>query len=157
MVQHGAATGITSVLSTKLLQTVHCQRRALHHCGDPDRFQTTGLTVDSLSRRVPIDIGKCARTAHFPSHAKLSACVQPIKVGHHETRLHLDFVDWRSTQSHHDEPNLPQRTSYGMSLWATEKTYQRSHERPFALFVNVQPFARVCHLIGKFVHPHEVT
>ena len=22
---------------------------------------------------------------------------------HHETWLHLDFVDWRSTQSHHDE------------------------------------------------------
>ena len=34
-------------------QTVHCQRRrALYHCGDPVRFQTTGLTsVDSLSHR----------------------------------------------------------------------------------------------------------
>ena len=77
-----AATGITSVLSTKLLQTVHCQRRwALHHCVDPDQFQTTGLTsVGSLSRRAQIGIGKCACTARFPLHAKLSACVQPIKV-----------------------------------------------------------------------------
>ena len=24
---------------------------------------------------------------------------------HHETWLHLDFVDWRSTPSHHEEPD----------------------------------------------------
>ena len=64
MVQRGdAATETTSVLSTKPLQTEHCQRRrALHHSGDPDQFQTTGQTsVDSLSHRVQIVIGKYIR------------------------------------------------------------------------------------------------
>ena len=83
MEQHGdAATEITSVLSTKLLQTLRCQRRrALHLCGDPDRFKTTGLTtVGSLNRLIQIGIGKCACMVPSPSHVKLSACVQPIKV-----------------------------------------------------------------------------
>ena len=82
MEQHGdEATGITSVLSTKPLQTVRCQRRrALHHCGDPYRFQTTGLTsVGSLSRPAQIGIGRYACTVRSLSHAKLSACVQQIK------------------------------------------------------------------------------
>ena len=61
----------TSVLSTKPLQTAHCQRqRALHHCGDPDQFPTTGQTfLDSLSHRVQIVIGKCACMA--PKGTKL--------------------------------------------------------------------------------------
>ena len=43
------AAEITSVLSTKLLQTLRCQRRAPHHGGDPDRFHTNVLTsVGSL-------------------------------------------------------------------------------------------------------------
>ena len=53
----------------------------LHHCGDTDRFQTTGLTsVGSLSRPAQIGIGRYSCTECSPSHAKLSACVQPIKV-----------------------------------------------------------------------------
>ena len=53
-----AATETTSILSTKPSPTAHCQRhRALHHCGDPDQFPTTGQTfVDSLSHRVQIVI-----------------------------------------------------------------------------------------------------
>ena len=31
--------------------------------------------------------------------------LSPDQSCHHETWLHLDFVDWRSTQSHHEEPN----------------------------------------------------
>ena len=61
MEQHGdAATETTSVLSTKLLRTALCQRRrALHHCGNTDRFQTTGLTfVGSLNFLNQIGIGK---------------------------------------------------------------------------------------------------
>ena len=77
MGQYGdAATGMTSVLSTKPLQTVHCEhRRTLHHCGDPVRFQTTVLTSCGF-----LGIGKCACTAHFPSLAKLLAYVHLIKV-----------------------------------------------------------------------------
>ena len=63
------------------LQTVRCQRRwALHHCGDSDRFQTTGLTSGgSSSRPIQIGIGRYACMVISPSHAQRSACVQPIK------------------------------------------------------------------------------
>ena len=68
-------------ISTSTKLTVRFQRRrALHHCGDPDRFQTTGLTsVGSLNRPIQIGIGRYACMVLSPSHAKLSACVQPIK------------------------------------------------------------------------------
>ena len=82
MVQRGdAATETTSVLSTKPLPTAHCQRhRALHHCGDPDQFPTTGQSfVGSLSHWVQIVTGKCACKVPSPSHAKSSVCVQTIK------------------------------------------------------------------------------
>ena len=47
-------------------------------------------------------------------------------------------------------------TVYYDRRFFTEKTHQRSRERPFALFMNVQPFARVSPY-ARFVHPHEVT
>ena len=51
-----------------------------HPCGDPDRFQTTGLTsVGSLNRPIQIGIGRYACMVLSPSHAKLSACVQSIE------------------------------------------------------------------------------
>ena len=83
MEQHGDAVTVTTwVLSTKLLQTARCQRRrALHHCGDPDRFQTTGLTfVGSFNLLIQIGIGRFACMVRSPSHTKLSACVQPWEV-----------------------------------------------------------------------------
>ena len=43
---------------------------------------------------------------------------------HHETWLHLEFVDRRSTQSRAGPTNSLQRTSYGMSSRAAEKTHQ---------------------------------
>ena len=131
--QHGdAATEITSVLLTKFLQTARCQRRrALHHCGDRDRFQTTGLTfVGSKNLLIQIGIGRYACLGLRPTD---QSC-------HHETWLHLDFVDWRNTQSHHEEPDrrilLKERPTpyhYGQQ----KKTHQRCHERPCALFVTV--------------------
>ena len=71
-----------STIDEVFLQTVHCQRRrAIHHCGERDQLQTTGQTsVGSLSRLAQIGIGRYACTVRSPSHAKLSACVQPIKV-----------------------------------------------------------------------------
>ena len=49
-------------------------------CGDLDRSQTIGLTfVGSLNRLIQIGIGRYECMALSLSHAKLSACVQPIK------------------------------------------------------------------------------
>ena len=77
-----AAPTTTSVPFAKLLLTALCQRhRALHHCGDPDQFPTTGLTsVDSLNHQAPIDTGRCACMVHSQSHEELLACDQLIKV-----------------------------------------------------------------------------
>ena len=36
---------------------------------------------------------------------KILGCVQPIQSCNHETWLHLDFVNWRNSQSHHEEPD----------------------------------------------------
>ena len=99
------------------------RRRALHLCGDPDRFQTTGLTsVGSLNCSIQIGIGRCACMVLPPSHAKLSACVQPIKAAimrHGPSgfrRLaHHSITSWRAWQT-----NSPQETSDDMSLWATK-------------------------------------
>ena len=63
---------------------------------------------------------------------------------HHETWLHLDFVDRSHKWSNQDYYNgiirlkeRPADSSYG-----TQKTtYQRGYERPFALTVNAQPLA----------------
>ena len=69
-----------STMEEALLTALWQRRLALHPCGDPDRFRTTGLTfVGSLSRLIQIGIGKSDFTALSPSHAKLSACVQSIK------------------------------------------------------------------------------
>ena len=101
MEQRGdAAIETTSVPLMKPLRTALCQhRRALHHCGDPDRSQTTGLTfVGSLNRLIQIGIGKY----EFIPHKTLG--LRPTDQScHHETCLHLEFVDWRSTRSHHEE------------------------------------------------------
>ena len=46
---------------------------------------------------------------------------------HHGTWIHLEFVDWRSTQSHHEEHDrriLLKERPYGMSLRATEEEDQ---------------------------------
>ena len=111
MEQHGdAATERTSVLSTKLLRTALCQRRpALHQCGDPDRSQTTGLTfAGSLNHLIQIGILKYAcMVLFYPTQKKQKTLgLRPTdQSSHHETWVHLDFVDWRNTQSHHEEPD----------------------------------------------------
>ena len=151
MEQRGdAATGTTSVLSTKPLQTVHCQRRrAPHHCGDLVRFQTTGLTsVDSLSLQVQIVIGKVRmHGAIFHSSQHTWSTSKTIKVaimrrGSTWTSS-IDAALDLSMMSMTDEFFLKERPT-ACSCGHPKKTYQRSHERPFALFMNVRPFARVC-------------
>ena len=137
---NGTAWRCSNKYYRRSLCRLYCHRQALHHCGGPVRFQTTGLTsVDSLSRRVQIGVGKCACTVHSPFLAKLLVYVQPSKV------VNLEFVDWRSTQSQHGE-NVLRRTSTtsrkGASAisWATIRSL---HERA-TICTCTSPFAKFC-------------
>ena len=96
MVQRGdAATETTSVLSTKPLLTTHCQR----HLGDPDQFP--GFLKPPGS-----DLYWKVRMHGAFSVPRKALGLRPNDQScHHETCLHLDFVDWRNTHSHHEEPD----------------------------------------------------
>ena len=52
--------------------------------------------------------------------------------------------------------NSLERTSCGVPLRPAEKTHQRYHERPFALFVTLRPVARVQQNYAERVHVHQV-
>ena len=153
-----SAASLRSHINMRMHEQGYTQTDVEEFDKTPVRFQTTGLTsVDSLSHRVQIVIGKCACTVPFSIPRKLSVYVQTIKVG---IMRHGSIVAWRSTQSQHDEHDRriflkerPTACSYGHP----KKTYQRSHERPLALFMNVQRFARALSSYARFVHPHEVT
>ena len=66
-----------------------------------------------------------------PSHVQTISC-------HHETWLHLDFVDWSNKWSNEDSP---QRTTCVFFIRNSKTTYQRGFERSLALIVNAQPLA----------------
>ena len=127
-----AAIGTTSIPWKKPLLTALCQRRqALHPCGEPDRFQTTGLTsVGSLNCLIQIGIGRCACMVLSPSHAKLSACARPIKAattrhGFTWTSSAQRTITWWQTGS----TNSLVRTSCAVPLRPAEKVHQWYHER----------------------------
>ena len=52
---------------------------------------------------------------------------------HNETWLHVEFVDWRSAQSHH-EGHDRRILVLRRTITASRKTHQRYHVQPFALF-----------------------
>ena len=81
MEQRGDAATETTSVPLKPLRTALCLRcRALHHCGDPDPSQTTGLTlVVPFNHLILIGIGRNEFMVPPPFHTKLSACAQPIK------------------------------------------------------------------------------
>ena len=82
MEQHcDAATETTSVLSTKLLQTARCQRRrAPTPLWGPGSIPNNWADFCGFLKPPDSDrYWRYARMVHSPSHAKLSACVQPIK------------------------------------------------------------------------------
>ena len=96
---------------------------------DPDQFRTTGLTsVDFFKPPgIQIDIGRCACTVHSPSHEKLLACDQPIKVAimrHGSTWISSTGATLGYPQGEHGRHIFPQRTSCVISSRATEKTHQ---------------------------------
>ena len=77
----------------------------LHHCGDPDRSQTTGLMfVGSLNRLIHIGIGRYECMVLSSSHAKLSACVQPIKAA--TTRHGSTWISSIGPVTNHNTKNL---------------------------------------------------
>ena len=96
-----AATETTSVLSTKLLQTMHCRRYwAVHHCGDPgsipnNRADVCGFLEPSGSDRYC----KVRMRGAFSIPRKVLGLRPNDQSCHHETWLHLDFLDWRNTFS----------------------------------------------------------
>ena len=59
---------------------------------------------------------------------------------HHETWLHLHFVDrsntWSKQEVYEQRISL-KKTTRGMLIRESQRTHQRNHERPLALFVNV--------------------
>ena len=96
------------VYRRSFLQTLRCQHRwALHNCGDPNRFQKTGLmSVGSLNNLLKIGIGRYACMVRSFSIPRKTLGLRPTDQScHHETWLHQDFVDWRNSQSHHEEPD----------------------------------------------------
>ena len=148
-----AAIETTSVPLMKPLRTALCQRRrALLHCGDLDRSQTTGLTcVGSLTHLIQIGIG-------WYEFMVLSPFAPPIKAAtRHGSTLNssigaaLNHIMKNMTDGFSSE--RPTACPFGQQQRRTSEVTSR----PFALFVTVRPFARVYLYYAKHVHPHEVT
>ena len=63
---------------------------------------------------------------------------------HHETWLHLHFVDWNNKwnhQAHYNGNIRPQGTTSEFWLRSSKTSYQRCVERPLALGMSAQPLA----------------
>ena len=72
----------------------------------PRSIPTTVLTsVDSSNRPIQIGIWKVRMHGAFSIPRKTLGLRPTDQSCHHETWLHLDFVDWRNSQSHHEEPD----------------------------------------------------
>ena len=100
MEQHGGAvTGITSALSTKPLQIVLRQRRrALHHLWRPGSIPNKWADVCGFLKPSDSDrYWKVRRHGAFSKPRKTLSLRPTDQSCHHETWLHLEFVDWRST------------------------------------------------------------
>ena len=100
----GIEAKTTSVLLTKHLRTVPCLRdQAFHHCGDLDPFLTCSQTsVDFSNHLVLFAFGKCTSMVYSPSLEKTLGLRPTDQSCHHETWLHLEFVDWSNTWSKQD-------------------------------------------------------
>ena len=63
---------------------------------------------------------------------------------HHEVWLHLDFVERRGSQSHHEKTQSTisvERTFSAVPLQQTERSHKRGYKRPFAVLVTGRPLA----------------
>ena len=100
----GAAIRTTSVPLRKPLRTAPCQRRlALHHCGGPGSIPGCWADVCGFLEPPESDqYWKVRLHGAFSIPHKTPGLRPTDQSCHHETWLHLDFVDWRSAQSHHE-------------------------------------------------------
>ena len=94
-----------SVLLTKPAVIVLCLRhRAPHHCGDLDPFRTTGqMSADFLKPPGSDRFWKVNKHGAFSIPRKTIGLRATDQSCHHETWLHLDFVDWSNTWSRKDD------------------------------------------------------
>ena len=131
-----AATETTSVPLKRPLLTALCRRLLVPDlCGDQDRFRAAGLT--------------CLEPPESDRHWKVrlhgALCLRPTDQScHHETWLHLDFVDWQDVQPH--------REKYNRRVVLKERPAPYLHGKQKGRISDVR---RV--LCGQRVHPHQVT
>ena len=108
MAQPGVVAAVTvSVLVTKYFLTVPClRRRAPHHCGDLEPSQQLGRRL-WFSQLPP----GCQRFWKVSKHGAFSLPRQALGLRpsdqscHHETWLHLHFVDWSNKWNHQGHYN----------------------------------------------------
>ena len=95
------AAETTSVLLRKLLLIVpYLRHQAPHHCGDLDPFGTTWQTSADFSKPPSVDRFWKVHKHDALSIPRKTLGLRPTDLScHHETELHLDFVDWSNTWS----------------------------------------------------------
>ena len=140
------AAETTSVLLTKPLLTVsNLRHRPAHHCGDLDLGQTF---ADFSNHRVLNVLGKWTSRVHSPSHGKHSTWDQNDQSCHHETWLHLDFVDWSNTWSKQScvwAAHFPERTTCRMLIRPKNvlaKSWATTRSRPECVTIHTMIFSR---------------
>ena len=126
----------------------HCQRhRALHHCGGQDQFPTTGQTsVDSSSHRVRIAYWKVRM------HGAFSIPRKTLGLRPNDESCHHESSSWISSTGAALNHSMMSMTDECSSEDVLQRVHHGHHKRRisevmsdhFPLFVNVQPFARVC-------------
>ena len=103
----GATTATISVSWKRPLRTaLGSPRLAIHHCGDPVRIPNNWADVCGFLKLQGSDRYWNVRLRGAFSIPRKAQGLRPTdQCCHHETWLHLDFVDWRNTRSHHEEPD----------------------------------------------------
>ena len=128
MARRGVVAAVTmSVLSMRSLLIAPCPRhRAPHHCGDPDPFRTIGQTsADFSNHRVLNVFWKVNKHGAFSIPRKALGLRPNDQSCHHETWLHLDFVDWSNKWSNqdYDDGNICLKERPADSSCGTRKRY----------------------------------
>ena len=135
MAQPGVVAAVTiSVLLTKSFLTVPClRRRAPHHCGDLEPSRTIGQT--SVGFLNPPLLPGSQRFWKVCKHGAFSIPRQALGLRssdqscHHETWLHLHFVDWNNNWNHqaHYNGNIRLKERPASSGNRSQKRRDHSH------------------------------
>ena len=103
MAQPGVvAVATILVLSMKYFLTLRClRRRAPHHCGDPVPYRTIGrMSVVFSSPPRFQRFWKLIKQGAFSIPRQALGLRSSDQSCHHETWLHLQFVEWRNQWNH---------------------------------------------------------